>query len=470
MKTSTAPGAVSRLEGLIGAGAFTAEANKLAAYTIDGVTPAAALQPGSSEEIVDVVKFAAAEGLAIVPCGARTKLGIGLPPNRYDIALDLTKLNRIAAYDPGDLTLSVEPGVALCHLQRTLNEHGQLLPHGAPFMTRATVGGTIASGVDGPLRQLYGTARDFVLGMEFVTGDGVAGKSGGRVVKNVTGYDLHKLMIGSLGTLAILTKINLRTFPAAQSVRAFIAHFSCVEDTAACRDKVAASQLRPMTFEILSPSAAKLFESDSALEIEPNALPAGLFSQNSWTLVTGFAGPPGVLDRCEREFHGMAEASGATNFTAIGNDHNSRTVAAIFGRVREFVSIGLKSSPACTIMKIAVVPEHLEHALSAAKHAATDHSLPWAAMARGLGVIYVALLPAACDEQFMHCVVSATNRIHADCERLGGHSTIPWCPGEWKNFLQIWGSERADLALMRKVKAVFDPHGILAPGRFVGGI
>jgi FAD/FMN-containing dehydrogenase len=470
MKTSAAPGAVSRLEGIIGAGAFTAEANELAAYTIDGMTPAAALRPSSSAEIVDVVKFAAAEGLAIVPCGARTKLGIGLPPNRYDIALDLTKLNRIAAYDPGDLTLSVEPGVPLCQLQRTLNEHGQFLPHGAPFLTSATVGGTIASGVDGPLRQLYGTARDFVLGMEFITGDGIAGKSGGRVVKNVTGYDLHKLMIGSLGTLGILTKINLRTFPAPQSVRAFIAHFSCVEDTAACRDKVAASQLRPMTFEILSPSAAKLFESDSAPEIELNVLPAGLFSHNSWTLATGFSGPSEVLDRCEREFRGMADGAGATHFEAIGNDQNSSAVAAIFGRVREFISIALKSSPACTIMKIAVVPEHLEHALSAAKHAANDHSLPWAGLARGVGVIYVALLPDTRDEKSMHSVASTTDRIHTDCERLGGHSTIPWCPGEWKSSLRVWGSEREDLALMQKIKSVFDPHGILSPGRFVGGI
>jgi glycolate oxidase FAD binding subunit len=470
MNSPAAAGAVSRLEQLAASAGFTAEPDELAGYAVDGLTPAAAVRPGSTEEIVEIVKFAASENLATIPCGARTKLGIGLPPRKYDIALDVTRLNRIAAYDPGDLTLSVEPGVRICDLQRTLNEHGQFLPHGAPFMTRATVGGTIASGVEGPLRQMHGTARDFVLGMEFVTGDGTAGKSGGRVVKNVTGYDLHKLMIGSLGTLAILTKINFRTFPAPQNVRAFAAHFSTVEDTAACRDKLAASKLHPLTFEILSPRTAELFEGIVAGRIEPRPLDEGTFSRSGWNVAASFAGTDELLERCGREFRAMAEATGATNVVRVGSDKNPSAIAAAFGRLREFVPIVLGSSPACTIVKMSVLPEHLEHVLSASKHAARDHSLPWAAMARAVGVVYMALLPETRDEKSMRCIVGATNRMHEDCARLGGHSTIPWCPSEWKRALKVWGLERADLPLMRKVKSVFDSPGILAPGRFVGGI
>ncbi len=468
---ASGPGAISRLEGIIGSGTFTSDPEKLAVEAIDGVTPSAAVQPSSAEEIVEIVKFAASENLAIVACGARTKIGIGLPPRRYDIALDVTRLNRVVAYDPGDLTLSVEPGVPLCHLQRNLNEHGQFLPHGAPFMTRATIGGTIASGVEGPLRQMYGTARDFVLGMEFVTGDGVAGKSGGRVVKNVTGYDLHKLLIGSLGTLGVITKINLRTFPAAQSVRGFVAHFAQAADAVACRNSVAASALRPMTLDILSPGVAELFTGHVARRIEPNALPEGLLSHTGWTLTTGFSGTDAVLDRCESELREMVERAGGKHFGRIGDDKTPSAVAAAFARVREFVPIALESSPACTIMKISVLPEHLEHAIAAAKHAADDHSLPWAAVVRGVGVIYVALLAGANDEKYMKCVAGATNRIHEDCcGRLGANSTIPWCPSKWKSGLSIWGPERPDLPLMRKIKSVFDPQGILSPGRFVGGI
>ena len=114
---------------------------------------------------------------------------MGLAPERYDLAIDMTRLDRVVAYDPGDLTLGVEAGCGLAKLQSALAEHRQFLPLAVPCFGQTTVGGTIATGVDSPLRQLFGTARDYILGMEFVTGEGVAAKSGGRVVKNVTGYD-----------------------------------------------------------------------------------------------------------------------------------------------------------------------------------------------------------------------------------------------------------------------------------------
>jgi glycolate oxidase FAD binding subunit len=473
MRTSAAAGAVSRLEGIVSPGAFSAEPAKLAAYAVDGVTPSAIVQPVSAEEICETVKFAGAEDLAIIPSGARTKIGIGLAPRRFDIALDLSRLDRVVAYDPGDLTLSVEPGVLLHNLQRELGKHGQMLPLGAPFLTSATVGGTIVSGVDGPMRQFYGTTRDFVLGMEFVNGEGVAGKSGGRVVKNVTGYDLHKLIIGSLGTLGIVTKINFRTFPAPQQMRAFAVYFRSAQAAAECRDAVAASALRPLTFEIVSPTVANLCARAEAFRAEPPALAEGIFSPRDWTVVASFAATGAVLDRCESDFRKISEGAGCSHFARVGGAATEKEllhVSAAMTRLREFAPIALAASPACTIMKISLVPRHLEHALAAAKHAAEDHSLPWAAMARGVGVIYVALLSEERSEKTMHCVAAATSRLQEDCARLEGHSTIPWCPSEWKSALKIWGPDRNDLPLMKSVKSVFDPRGIFAPGRFVGGI
>jgi glycolate oxidase FAD binding subunit len=470
---ASAANAVSRLESIVDASSRITDSVHLAAYAIGKMAPSIALKPGSAEEIVEIAKFAAAESLAIVPCGARTKISIGALPNRYDIALDLTRLDKIAAYDPGDLTLSVEPGVSLATLQSALGEHGQFVPFAAPFMTRATVGGTIASGVEGPLRQMYGTTRDYVLGMEFITGEGVLGKSGSRVVKNVTGYDLHKLMIGALGTLGVITKINFRTFPAPASMRGWAVHFASAQDAAACRDAIAASPLRPLTFEICSPSVANLFAHTPAFQTEQQALPDGLFSTREWTLATSFEGTDAVLDRCERDFRKLAEGSGATAFARIGSACSKPemiVLGAVFTRLREFTPIALEASPACTIVKVSVLPEHLEHALAAAKHAAEDHAQPWVAMARGVGVIHFAILPAARNEKTMKCVADVTNRIHSDCAQLGGHSAIPWCPDEWKSTLNLWGADRADLPLMQKLKSVFDPRGIFAPGRFFKGI
>jgi glycolate oxidase FAD binding subunit len=201
----------SRLPDIVGPGHAINDPAQLAFYEIDGVMPGAAVRPGSREEIVEVVKFAAAENLAVIASGARTKLGIGLAPRRYDIALDMTRMDRVIAYDPADLTLSVEAGHSLQKLLGILGDHRQFLPLFVPYFNRTTIGGTIASGVDSPLRQFYGTARDYVLGMEYVTGEGVLAKTGGRVVKNVTGYDLHKLMIGALGTLGVMVSVNFKT-------------------------------------------------------------------------------------------------------------------------------------------------------------------------------------------------------------------------------------------------------------------
>ncbi len=179
----------SRLADIVGPQHVIADPALVASFAVDDEKPSAAVRPQSPAQIVDIVKFAAKEQLAIVATGARTKLGIGLPPRQYDIALDMTRLDHVVAYDPGDLTLSVEAGIPLHKLGGILAEHRQFLPLGVPYSNQTTIGGTIASGVDSPLRQMYGTARDYLLGMEFVTGEGIAAKSGGRVVKNVTGYD-----------------------------------------------------------------------------------------------------------------------------------------------------------------------------------------------------------------------------------------------------------------------------------------
>ena len=156
--------ATSRLGDIVGNANVISDPGQLAAYEIDGKIPSAAMRPATAAEVAAIVKFAASEKLAIVASGARTKLEMGFAPSRYDLALDMTRLDRVSAYDPGDLTLSVEAGVPLHALGQTLAEHRQFLPLAVPFMSQTTIGGLIASGVDSPLRHFYGTARDFLLG------------------------------------------------------------------------------------------------------------------------------------------------------------------------------------------------------------------------------------------------------------------------------------------------------------------
>lgn len=466
---STASKTISTgLTDIVGASQLVQDPAELFTYKAGEKIPDAVVRPGTREEVVEIVKFAAAEGLAVIPCGARTKLDMGLPPQRYDLALDLSRLNHIIAYDPADLTLAVEPGLLLRNISSALAERRQFLPLLVPYFQQTTIGGTIASGVDSPLRQFYGTARDYVLGMEFVTGDGTLAKSGGRVVKNVSGYDLHKLMIGALGTLGVIVQINFKTFPAPIGSRGFVAAFEKMDQAVEMRHRVAKSPLTPITMEIFSPRVPELFSGEAAARVSSQPFPGNLFSAKHWAFTSGYAGNEKVLARYQSEFRKMAEQLGAVQITVL--DETTRPAA--FSRKREFIPIALSAatSPAATILKISVPPTHLKDALAKTKQFADSNGLPWAAMARGLGVIYFALLPEKLDEDSRRRVVQAAEQIFGACAGLSASNAIPWCPSEWKGSLKIWGPDRVDFPLMQSVKKVFDPKGILSPGRYAGGL
>ena len=448
MSASTAV-AFSRLAEIAGEANVIRDSAELAAYRVDGLAPAAAVRPGSTEEVAEIVKLAARERLAIVASGARTKLGIGAPPQRYDIALDMTRLDRIVAYDPGDLTLGVEAGIPLRKIVAALAEHRQFLPLVVPFMGRATAGGTTASGVDSPLRQFYGTARDFTLGVEFVTGEGIAAKSGGRVVKNVSGYDIHKLMIGSLGTLAVMTRINFRTFPMPRQTRTFVVTFREAEAACAFRHAIAGSALRPQSLEILGVG------SDGADILgERTGLP---FEAGRWIAVVSCAGNEQVLERCRQELAMLARNAGALE----SFDEVSGEIRAKIGSfVAEFPAAIVTRAPNAAIFKVATLPTEMAELVRAIQSTQT----PWALMMRGLGVAYLALLPAASLEN--------------ECQRILGlagkppwrHVTLSWCPASLKSGIDIGALQFPNLALTKKLKDVFDPAGILSPGRFMGAI
>ncbi|MGD0303277.1 MAG: FAD-binding oxidoreductase [Candidatus Acidiferrales bacterium] len=455
----------SQIANILGTNNVKMDMDSLAAYAIAGKTPSEVVSPSNAAEVVEIVRHAASAKRAIVAAGARTKLSMGLSPSRYDVAIDMTRMDRVVAYDPGDLTLSVEPGITLGKLARVLGEHGQMLPLGVPFAARTTIGGTIASGVEAPQRQLYGTARDFLLGAEFVTGDGVLAKSGGRVVKNVTGYDLHKLLIGSHGTLGLITKLNFKTFPLPLNVRGFIARFRSYEAALDMRDRIALSPLLPMTLDIFSPGVARLFASTAGAGAAREPMPEGILSDDEWALTTGYSGNESALARYETELKKMASESGATGIT-IASD----TLPAAWARKREFIPIAIASSPATTVLKIGVVPSKLKLVLKAAGDAGQRKEVLGVAMARGIGVLYIALLPPDAGDDSKRRVANCVGAIQSAATELGGHATVPWCPDAWKNDLNIWGTATPDWTEMRKVKNAFDPGGILSPGRYVGGM
>jgi glycolate oxidase FAD binding subunit len=439
------------------------DAAALAGYEVDGVLPGAALFANSAKEIAELLRFAGAEELAVIPCGGRTKLGIGMPPRQYDVALDLSRMNKVLAYEPRDLTLGVEPGMRFSALAMTLAAEKQFLPLNPPFLEGATVGGILAADSASPLRHAYGSPRDFVLGLEFVTGDGVIAKSGGRVVKNVSGYDLQKLLIGSLGTLAVITRANFKTFPTPPAQVVFVLPFETMNAAMGFCRAFGQSPLGAMQVDVISPEATKLLKRKLAIEIP---IPDG-----RWGVVTSAAGNEKVVERQRREVPAMAMVSKASGVCALGDTPDSmRVAAALLGGIRESPSMILAADAKAVIFRIAALPSVMEAVAQKLIGVAAKHSLRAAIGLRPYGIICFALLPSGEGSREVEQLVLSSEAIFRAADEMGAKARIEFAPAELKRAINVWGAARPDFELMRKVKKVFDAGSVLSPGRFAGGI
>ena len=454
----------SRLETLIGADHVSADTISCGEYAVDDLTPSAIAKPASAEEVAEIVRFAALEKLALIPCGNRTKLGIGMPPSRYDLALDMTGVNQIAHYNPGDLTLSVDAGANFNDFAVPLYNRKQFLPLAVPFYFESTIGGIIASGVDSSLRFSYGTARDFLIGAEFVDGTGKLCKSGGRVVKNVTGYDLHKLLIGSLGTLAVITRLNFRTFPAAPASRGFVASSRAPEVVLAFRTLVENSSLRPASIEFVSPHLMQLFLDAEKSSHEPPLSPLqGKFPADSWHLCVSVEGTPEVCDRAARDFAHLAALPETKNIQLT--TLNETEGADLWHYIGQSVPLLLEASPSAAIFKIVLLPNRMSALLSQLRALADQAALAHSILARSCGVIYFALLPTADSANSLLRLTEVASAVFLLCAKESAIAALPWCPTQLKRSINIWGSSRPDFTLQRRLKSAFDPQSLFAPGR-----
>ena len=188
-----------------------------------GVSPRVSVMPGSADEIVAILHFANEHGLNIVPAGGFTQQQTGNPPAQIDVLLSTARLTEVEHYDPGDLTVGIGAGYTVAHLSAMVGKDGLFFAAAdPPLPQQATIGGLLATGMTGPHRQGYGGLRDYCIGVRFVTGDGRKGKGGGRVVKNPAGYDMMKLLIGSQGTLGVITSASFKLFPAPRQTRTYV--------------------------------------------------------------------------------------------------------------------------------------------------------------------------------------------------------------------------------------------------------
>ena len=223
---------------------------------IDGQPVNRVEMPGAIDDLRDAV---GSELTSILIAGNGSRLSFGNSGGPFDYAISTRKLNRVLHYEPEDLTVAVEPGITVAELNRVLGERNQMLPTDDPQPERTTLGGTYASGLGGPRRLGYGSIKDWVLGVEVMAPDGVITKSGGMVVKNVTGYDLPRLHYAAHGAFGIVTRLNLKVFPSPEASRSVVATYDNAGDAHRAGQAVLSSQLEPTSILVSNDSQWRLF-------------------------------------------------------------------------------------------------------------------------------------------------------------------------------------------------------------------
>jgi glycolate oxidase FAD binding subunit len=398
------------------------------ADAVDGVPVALVARPASTAEVAEVLRAAAGHGLTVVPRGRGTKMTWGRPPEQADVVVDLSRMAAVLEHAAGDLIVKTEAGALLSDVQTTVGSAGQRLSLDES-VPGSSIGGVLATNLSGPGRVAVGTARDLLLGVTVVRADGVVAKAGGRVVKNVAGYDLGKLVIGSFGTLVVVTEAVFRLHPVAAARRVVRVPFASAEDAGRLVQLVVHDQLVPAAVEVDWPA-----EGAGTVQVLLEGTEAGVESRAAALVQLLGAG---------------AEASGdlPAGWGRLPWDDDRAA-----GR-----ATALKAT--CALSGVAEV---LDAARSASAAAGVGVTLRGSG---GAGVLYGAL-PADADTAAVREVVA---RVRAACTAAGGALVVLDGPPEVKAAVDTWGPVPA-IDLMRRVKEQFDPERRLAPGRFVGGI
>ena len=420
---------------------------ELSPYVVEGRTPEAAVFPGSIEEVAAVMVLASEVGSPVAPWGGGTAASVGMPAGRAGLVVVLSRLGRLLDHEPGDLTATVEAGMTVETFQAALGRRGQWLSLDPPDADRATVGGVLATNACGPRRHLYGTARDLLIGVTVVTADGSVVKGGGKVVKNVAGYDLPKLFIGSYGTLGVIVEATVKLRPLPEQEELVRVRFDRLKDAGAAVRAVAASDLIPNAVELLDGAAAV------GAGLAAGSPPGGV-------LVVGF---DGVREQVDWQRAELARLTGP-----LGGRDVRPLDAAAWSRLTPAARTAFPT-PAAT-MALAVLPSQVAETMEQGAGIARGRGLSsaWAAHA-GVGVVRGALAsdPAPKDPAALAAVLAEWREL---ARAGGGHANLEWAPLAVKSQIAVWDDPGAAGRIMERIKAQLDPRNILNPGRFVAGI
>jgi glycolate oxidase FAD binding subunit len=420
-------------------------AAEAAALAVDGVAPTYACEPSSYEQAGAAVADAAEQGLAVVPRGAGNGMAMGFPPSAADLIVSTTRLNKVIAYEPADLTLTVEAGISLGAVRRLLGEHGQFLALDPPGPDEATIGGVLACNASGPLRLAYGTARDLVIGTRVANTDGQVTKAGGRVVKNVAGYDLNKLHIGALGTLGILVEVSFKLHPLPRSRATLAAWFADLEAARHAVAQTLRSPLNPQGIELLDAPAARLVGLDGDRE--------------GYVLLIQAAGFERAVERQVRDLADLCAAQGGTPLPRPDDE------SSLWKRVRDLAC----ASEGDVLARAAVPIAETGEMIASFRKGAQQHGVaPVVHAHAGSGIVFARYSEGVNDDAGRAALARCLAAAREAAVRCGGSLVIEAAPTPFKAHFDVWGEVGSSFRVMQAIKQQLDPRRLLNPGRYVG--
>jgi len=412
--------------------------------TIDGCRPLITVAPANHHEIAEVLRFATREKLKVLPSGGGSKLHIGNIPSQIDIAISTLRLTRIDSYEPADLTAIVGAGFRLTDFFSITSKNGQWLPFNPPGKG-ATLGGVVATNAFGSLRTAYGTPRDYVIGLKVVTADGTLIKTGGRVVKNVAGFDLNKLFVGSHGTLGVIVETAFKLRPIPESESSCLITGSSFEALASLANQIHRSELLPLSTILMDTRVLRRFD-----------IPPGTAR---WALLVRVGdNQPAIVYQLDR-IRKLAELQSDAAFSLPGDDVSERLWQGITDFESEF--------GAEVTLRISTLPSQIANVIADCESQLKNPGWGFSVIAHTFnGVVYLYIKHVSNSAVGRQSVIDTIRNLRAKLTSAG-NLVVERAPVEIKREIEVWSEPRGTVQLLRGLKDKFDPNSTFVLGRYV---
>ena len=431
---------------------------------IDDVAPQAIIRPTDRLQISELLIWASSEHVSIMPRGGGTRMNLGNVPRKADVILDLGGLNQLVDYQPADMTATVEAGMTLSNLQERLSPGGEFAPLESAEADRSTIGGILSVGAGGPLSYAYGLPREWLIGMSVLGTDGIATKSGGKVVKNVTGYDLNKLYAGSLGTLGVIVEATFKLLPIDPHSGMLLASFAALPDSISASRALIHSSAAPMGCHSVTYRVSRRLQ-DSTLAASQNL---GLLDEGTALFLAFYSGRSQATRRRLDEAAATLLAEGANAVQRIEGPAARSTLRWITDTPPQL------RDDSALVMKVSVQSKSAARASAECGDVTLFGEYPEQMADSGFGSIRL-FWPKYGDIQSTHSmepqpIIDAIQQVRQIVQRCEGSAVVEHCPVSVKSQIDIWGDYPDSLSIMQDIKKRFDPNSVLNPGRFLGGI